>query len=82
MREAIVYLINSWCQTVWLLQQVFSVCSPNSEGKDGALYILGLECAQSWLKIDQLPLEITSQIYPYLLMAAAHYAPNRYIIIY
>ncbi|EFN68181.1 Importin-13 [Camponotus floridanus] len=78
LRDAVVYLINSWCQTVWLLQQVFSICSPNSEGKDSTLYILGLECAQSWLKIiDQLPLETTGQIYPYLLMAAAHYAPNR-----
>lgn len=54
------------------------MCNPNSEGNDNTLYTLGLECAQSWLKIDQLPLETTGQIYPYLLMAAAHYAPNRY----
>ncbi|KAL6430820.1 hypothetical protein ACFW04_006973 [Cataglyphis niger] len=77
LREAVVNLINSWCQTAWLLQQVFSMCNSNSEGNDSTLYTLGLECVQSWLKIDQLPLETTGQIYPYLLMAAARYAPNR-----
>lgn len=77
LQEATIHLINSWCQTVWLLQQVFSVYNPTSEGNDSTLYSLGLECAQSWLKIEQLSLETTGQLYPYLLMAAAHYAPNR-----
>ncbi|KAL6260843.1 hypothetical protein P5V15_008368 [Pogonomyrmex californicus] len=77
LREALVNLINSWCQTVWFLQQVFSMCNPDSQGNDSVLYSLALECAQAWLKVGQLPLETTGQIYPYLLVAAAHYAPNR-----
>lgn len=79
LREAITDLINSWCQTAWFLQRVFSLCNPESESKDSTLFTLGLECAQSWLKIGQLPLQITGQIYPYLLMAASYYAPNRYV---
>jgi len=53
------------------------MCNPDSQGNDSILYSLGLECAQSWLKVGQLPLETTGQIYPYLLVAAAHYAPNK-----
>ncbi|XP_020295075.1 importin-13 isoform X2 [Pseudomyrmex gracilis] len=79
LREAVVHnvLNNSWCQTAWFLQQVFSMCNPNSQGNDSILYSLGLECAQLWLQSGQLPLEASGQIYPYLLVAAAHYAPNR-----
>ncbi|XP_012226434.1 importin-13 isoform X2 [Linepithema humile] len=76
-REAVADLVNSWCQTAWFLQQVFSICNPQTEGSDSTLFSLGLECAQSWLKVGQLPLETTGQIYPYLLMAASYYAPDR-----
>ncbi|KAL0126350.1 hypothetical protein PUN28_005027 [Cardiocondyla obscurior] len=77
LQGASVNLSNSWCQTAWFLQRVFSMCNPDSQGNDGVLYSLGLECAQSWLKISQLCLETIGQIYPYLLVAAAHYAPNK-----
>ncbi|XP_047351104.1 importin-13 [Vespa velutina] len=69
-------LVSSWSKTIWLLQQVFASCNPNNQEND-TLYLLGLECAFSWLKFGQLPLEISGQIYPYLLVAASHYAPNR-----
>lgn len=55
------------------------MCNPDSQGNDNILYSLGLECAQSWLKIGQLSLETSGQIYPYLLVAAAHYAPDKYV---
>lgn len=80
-REAVADLVNSWCQTAWFLQQVFSICNPQCEGSDSTLFSLGLECAQSWLKIGQLPLETTGQIYPYLLMAASYYAPDRCVVL-
>lgn len=57
------------------------MCNPSSESSNSTLYLLGIECASSWLKISQLPLEMTDQIYPHLLIAASHYAPNRYILI-
>lgn len=70
-------LVSSWCKTAWFLQQVFSVCNPNAQGSSNTLYFLGLECILAWLKIGPLPLETTSQIYPHLVVAASHYAPNR-----
>lgn len=70
-------LVSSWCKTTWLLQQVFATCNPSIQDNDNTLYLLGIECALSWLKIGQLPLDITGQIYHYLLIAASHYAPNR-----
>lgn len=75
LREA---LVNSWGKTAWFLQQVFSTCSSDAQNNDNTLYFLGLECTLAWLKIGQLPLETTGCIYPYLLVAASHYAPNRY----
>jgi len=72
---------NSWCQTAWFLQQVFSTYNPDSQGNDLTLYTLGLDCAQSWLKVGHLPLDITGQIYPHLLAAATYYAPKRYIFL-
>ncbi|KOC61669.1 Importin-13 [Habropoda laboriosa] len=70
-------LVNGWCKTSWLLQQVFSMCSPNSQDTDNDLHLLAMECALSWLKVGQLPLEATEQIYLHLLAAAAYYAPSR-----
>lgn len=70
-------LSSSWCKTTWILQQVFSMCNPDSQGGDNTLYLLAIECAVSWLKLGDLPLETTGQIYPHLLVAAAHYAPSR-----
>lgn len=46
------------------------------------MHLLAMECALSWLKVGQLPLEATGQIYPHLLTAAAYYAPARYVYIY
>ncbi|XP_012270710.1 importin-13 isoform X2 [Orussus abietinus] len=71
-------LVESWCKTTWILQQVFSTCDrPSSEGSNSTLYLLGIECAFSWLKMGQLPLETTGRIFPHLLEAASCYAPNR-----
>ncbi|XP_015189015.1 PREDICTED: importin-13 [Polistes dominula] len=69
-------LINSWQKTVWLLQQVFASFNPMAQDNN-TLYLLGADCTLSWLKTGLLPLEITGQLYPYLLAAAAHYAPLR-----
>ncbi|EZA57401.1 hypothetical protein DMN91_008682 [Ooceraea biroi] len=74
LREAI---FNSWCQTAWFLQQVFLLYKPDAQNDSLMLYTLGLECAQSWLKVGHLPLDVTGQIYPHLLVAAAYYAPSR-----
>ncbi|XP_076181025.1 importin-13-like protein cdm isoform X2 [Ptiloglossa arizonensis] len=70
-------LVNGWYRTTWLLQQVFSMCNPNSQGSDNALHLLAMECALSWLKVNEFPLDATGQIYPHLLIAAAYYAPSR-----
>ncbi|XP_043259180.1 importin-13-like isoform X1 [Colletes gigas] len=70
-------LCNGWYRTTWLLQQIFSMCNPNSQNSDNALHLLAMECALSWLKVYQLPLDATGQIYPHLLIAAAYYAPSR-----
>ncbi|XP_053989095.1 importin-13 [Hylaeus volcanicus] len=70
-------LVYGWYKTTWLLQQVFSMCNPHSPDCDKALHLLAMECALSWLKVDQLPLDATAQIYPHLLVAAAYYAPSR-----
>lgn len=43
------------------------------------MHLLTMECALCWLKVGQLPLEATGQIYPHLLAAAAYYAPSRYV---
>lgn len=70
-------LINSWYKTTWLLQEVFSMTNLNSEYTNNDIHLLAMECALSWLKVGQLPLEATGQIYPHLLTAAAYYAPTR-----
>ncbi|XP_043263267.1 importin-13-like isoform X2 [Colletes gigas] len=70
-------LSNGWYRITWLLQQVFSMCNPNSQGNGNALHLLAMECALSWLKVYQLPLDAIGQIYPHLLIAAAYYAPSR-----
>ncbi|XP_068985300.1 importin-13 [Bombus flavifrons] len=70
-------LINSWYKTTWLLQEVFSMTNLNSEYVNKDMHLLAMECALSWLKVGQLPLEATGQIYPHLLTAAAYYAPVR-----
>lgn len=44
------------------------------------MHLLAMECALAWLKVGQLPLEATGQIYSHLLAAAAYYAPSRYNI--
>lgn len=54
----------------------------NSEYVNKDMHLLAMECALSWLKVGQLPLEATGQIYPHLLTAAAYYAPARYVYIY
>ncbi|KAG7212278.1 hypothetical protein KM043_012606 [Ampulex compressa] len=69
--------VSCWSKTTWLLQQVFSMCNPSSQNSDNTLYLLGIECALSWLKLRHLPLETTGQIYPHLLVAASHFAPSR-----
>ncbi|XP_048269323.1 uncharacterized protein LOC100651063 isoform X2 [Bombus terrestris] len=69
-------LINSWYKTTCLLQEVFSVTNLNSEYTNNDMHLLAMECALSWLKVGQLPLEATGQIYPHLLTAAAYYAPT------
>lgn len=69
-------LINSWQKTVWLLQQVFASFNPMAQDNN-TLYLLGVDCTLSWLKTGLLPIEITGQLYPYLLVAAANYAPLR-----
>ncbi|XP_034190209.1 importin-13-like protein cdm isoform X1 [Osmia lignaria lignaria] len=71
------FLFNGWCKTAWLLQQVFSMCNPNSQDCDHELHLLALECTLCWQKVGQLPLEPTGLIYPHLLIAAAYYAPSR-----
>ncbi|XP_071874439.1 importin-13-like protein cdm [Bombus fervidus] len=71
-------LINSWYKTTWLLQEVFSMTDLNSLYFND-LHLLAMECALSWLKVGQLPLEATGQIYPHLLTAAAYYAPTRIV---
>ncbi|XP_066597929.1 importin-13 [Prorops nasuta] len=68
-------LIGNWPKTAWFLQQVFSLC--NTNGQMNQLYILALECTLAWLKIGQLPLDITGQIYSHLAQAASHYVPQR-----
>ncbi|XP_078043776.1 importin-13-like protein cdm [Augochlora pura] len=70
-------LVNGWYKTTWFLQQVFAMCNPNSPGSDIALHLLAMECALFWLKVSELPLEATGQIYHHLLIAAAYYAPSR-----
>ncbi|XP_060830176.1 importin-13 [Bombus pascuorum] len=70
-------LINSWYKTTCLLQEVFSMTNLNSKYVDTDMHLLAMECALSWLKVGQLPLEATGQIYPHLLTAAAYYAPVR-----
>lgn len=71
-------LVNGWYKTTWFLQQVFSMCNPNTPGSDLALHLSAMECALFWLKVgSQLPLEATGQIYHHLLVAAAYYAPCR-----
>ncbi|XP_050597448.1 importin-13 isoform X1 [Bombus affinis] len=70
-------LINSWYKTTCLLQEVFSMTNLNSEYTNNDMHLLAMECALSWLKVGQLPLEATGQIYPHLLTAAAYYAPTR-----
>ncbi|XP_031829662.1 importin-13-like protein cdm isoform X2 [Nomia melanderi] len=70
-------LVNGWCKTTWLLQQVFTMCNPNSPGSDSGLHLLAMECALFWLKVSQLPLDASEQIYHHLLIAAAYYAPSR-----
>lgn len=71
-------LVNEWCRTVWLLDQVFCMCSPgSSQDSESDLHLLSMECALYWLKLSQLPLEPAVQIYPHLLTAAAYYAPSR-----
>ncbi|XP_050597449.1 uncharacterized protein LOC126925684 isoform X2 [Bombus affinis] len=69
-------LINSWYKTTCLLQEVFSMTNLNSEYTNNDMHLLAMECALSWLKVGQLPLEATGQIYPHLLTAAAYYAPT------
>lgn len=54
----------------------------DSEYVNKDMHLLAMECALSWLKVGQLPLEATGQIYPHLLTAAAYYAPVRYVYIY
>ncbi|KZC09222.1 PREDICTED: importin-13 [Dufourea novaeangliae] len=71
------HLVNGWCKTAWLLQQVFSMCNPNTPGTDNALHLLAIDCALFWLQVGQLPLDATGQIYHHLLIAAAYYAPSR-----
>ncbi|XP_076757498.1 importin-13-like protein cdm [Xylocopa sonorina] len=71
------YLVKGWHKTTWLLHQVFSMCNPNNQDSDNDLHLLAMECALSWLKVSQLPLEATVNIYPHLLAAAAYYAPSR-----
>ncbi|XP_393480.5 importin-13 [Apis mellifera] len=70
-------LVNGWYKTTWLLQQVFLMCNPNSRDIDNDMHLLAMECALAWLKVGQLPLEATGQIYSHLLAAAAYYAPSR-----
>lgn len=56
------------------------MCNPNSQDIDNDMHLLAMECALAWLKVGQLPLEATGQIYSHLLAAAAYYAPSRYNI--
>lgn len=71
-------LTASWRRVASLLLNVFSNLDHGVSGRDSqTLYLLGLECALSWLKFGSLPLETTSHIYNYFLQAALHYAPHR-----
>ncbi|XP_011501749.1 PREDICTED: importin-13 [Ceratosolen solmsi marchali] len=74
LRESI---LNNWCKTSWLLQQIFSTCTQMNDSNSNALYLSGIECTLSWLKLGQLPLNTIGQIYPHLLIAAARFIPNR-----
>ncbi|XP_051172123.1 importin-13 [Leptopilina boulardi] len=70
-------IVSNWSKTTWILQQVFTTLDQSASSNNSKLYFLGLECLLSWLKLGQLPVETTAQIYPHLLTAAGRYLPNR-----
>ncbi|XP_003423892.1 importin-13 isoform X1 [Nasonia vitripennis] len=70
-------ILNNWCKAAWILQQIFSSCTQTNDNNSDALFLSGIECTLSWLKLGQLPLDTIGQIYPHLLLAAARYIPNR-----
>lgn len=65
-----------------MLEEVFSMNVISLDYPPNDTHLVAMECALSWLKVGQLPLEATGQIYPHLLTAAAFYAPIRYVYIY
>ncbi|XP_048504738.1 importin-13 isoform X2 [Athalia rosae] len=73
-------LAVSWSRVTRILLDVFSNLDHGLSEKDGqTLFLHGLECTLSWLKLGQLPLETTSHIYNHILRAALYYAPRREI---
>lgn len=67
---------------MWILQQIFISCSQMNDDNSHALYLSGVECVLSWMKIGQFPIDIVGQLYPHLLIAATRYLPNRYTYIH
>ena len=68
--------MNNWRKTAWILQQVLSSYNLK-DNNNSDLIATTLECTLSWLRIGHLPLDTIYPLYPYFLMAAAHYIPNR-----
>ncbi|XP_015523751.1 importin-13 isoform X1 [Neodiprion pinetum] len=73
-------LIASWQRVALLLLDVFSNLDHVVAGRNNQkIFLLGLECALSWLKLGEIPLEATSHLFKHFLQAALHYAPRREI---
>ncbi|XP_058808570.1 importin-13 [Phymastichus coffea] len=70
-------IIVNFSKTVWILQQIFISCSQMNDDNSRALYLSGVECVLSWMKLGQFPLDIIGQLFPHLLIAATRYLPNR-----
>ncbi|XP_014211303.1 importin-13 isoform X2 [Copidosoma floridanum] len=70
-------MIRNWRKTACFLEQIFLSCSIGNTPESEALYLLGVECTLSWLRIGQLPLDTIGPIYPHLLLSAAHFIPKK-----
>lgn len=67
----------NWRKTGLILQQIFSSNNIQDSNTSDKLFSLTLDCTLSWFRIGQLPLDSIDPLYPYLLLAGAHYIPNR-----
>ncbi|XP_014226854.1 importin-13 [Trichogramma pretiosum] len=67
---------RNWRKVAEFLQQIFHSCSQSNDPSSNSIYILCLECAASWLKVDYLSLDTVERLFPYFLMGCSRFLPK------